>query len=401
MHRFTLAAVLALTTVPAAAATPASTNAMTTTSPATTAPTPADPFLWLEEVQGDQALAWARARNTESAAVLDASPGFALLEQRLLAILDAKERIPHVEKLGRWYYNFWKDAANPRGLWRRTTLEEYRKPQPAWVTVLDVDALGAAEKENWVWHGASCLRPAYRRCMVRLSRGGADASEVREFDLETRAFVPNGFTLPEAKSVVAWLDADTLYVGTDFGPGSLTSSGYPRVARRWKRGTPLAGAEPVLEGKLDDVSVTAWRDQTRGFERDFVQRAMTFYTSEFYLLKNGAAVKLDKPDSCATTGRWGATPGRRARCWPSRWRNSSAATGASTCSSSRASAPRWPTSRRPATTSWSTNSTTSAIASTCSPPAPAAGSATHCEERPSSPPWPSARWMPTRATTTS
>ena len=316
MHRFAYATavLLALTVAPRAAAAPppatppaapagpparppASGNTSAPVAVVPTAPTPADPFLWLEEVQGDQALAWARARNAESAAVLDASPGFALLEQRLLAILDAKERIPHVEKLGRWYYNFWKDAANPRGLWRRTTLEEYRKPRPAWVTVLDVDALGAAEKENWVWHGATCLKPAYRRCMVRLSRGGADASVVREFDLETRAFVPSGFTLPEAKSVVAWFDADTLYVGTDFGPGSLTSSGYPRVARRWKRGTPLAGAEPVLEGKLDDVSVTAWRDQTRGFERDFVQRAMTFYTSEFYLLRNGAPVKLDKPDS--------------------------------------------------------------------------------------------------------
>ena len=260
-------------------------------------PAPADPFLWLEDVQGEKALAWARARNAESAAVLDAAPGFKALEQRLLSILDSRERIPYVRKLGRWYYNFWQDAANPRGLWRRTTLEEYRKAAPAWETVLDVDALGAAEKENWVWHGATCLKPLYQRCLVQLSRGGADAAVVREFDLEARAFVPGGFALPEAKSHAAWLDADTLYVGTDFGAGSLTSSGYPRVMKRWRRGTPLQQAELVYEGQATDVSVSAWHDPTRGFERDFVQRGMTFFSSELYLLRDGRPVRIEKPDS--------------------------------------------------------------------------------------------------------
>ncbi len=305
MHRLACAALLAATVAaPARAAPPApkaaSTNAMTTT-PAVTAPEPADPYRWLEEVQGEKALAWARARDAETAAALDASPGFVALEQRLLSILDSKARIPYVAKLGRWYYNLWRDAANPRGLWRRTTLEEYRKANPAWETVLDVDALGAAEKESWVWHGASCLKPAYRRCLVRLSRGGADAAVVREFDLETKAFVPGGFTLPEAKSDTAWIDADTIYVGTDFGPGSLTSSGYPRLVKRWKRGTPLSAAELVYEGRAGDVSVSGWRDLTPGFERDFVQRGITFYTNELYLLRGGRAVKLDKPDSADAT----------------------------------------------------------------------------------------------------
>jgi prolyl oligopeptidase len=265
------------------------------TAPA--APASADPFLWLEDVQGEKALAWARARNAESAAVLDAAPGFKALEQRLLSILDSRERIPYVRKLGRRYYNFWQDAANPRGLWRRTTLKEYRKAEPAWEIVLDVDALGAAEKENWVWHGATCLKPLYQRCLVQLSRGGADAVVVREFDLEARAFVPGGFALPEAKSHVAWLDADTLYVGTDFGAGSLTSSGYPRVMRRWRRGTPLERAELVYEGQAADVSVSAWHDPTRGFERDFVQRGMTFFSNQLYLLRAGRPVQVEKPDS--------------------------------------------------------------------------------------------------------
>jgi prolyl oligopeptidase len=257
----------------------------------------ADPFLWLEEVQGEKALDWVRARNAESAAVLDAAPGFAALERRLLSILDSRERIPHVAKRGRWYYNFWQDAANPRGLLRRTTLAEYRKAEPRWETVLDVDALGKAEQESWVFQGATWLKPGHRRCLIRLSRGGADAVVVREFDAEARAFVPGGFTLPEAKSDAAWIDADTIYVGTDFGPGSLTSSGYPRVVKRWSRGTPLAQATLVYEGKADDVGVVGWRDPVKGFERDFVQRSVTFYSNQLLELRGGALVQVEKPDS--------------------------------------------------------------------------------------------------------
>ncbi len=260
------------------------------------APAPEDRYLWLEEVGGEKPLAWARARNAESARVL-ATPEEAALEKRLLGILDSKERIPAVQKLGPWYYNFWRDAANPRGLWRRTTLAEYKKAEPAWETVIDVDALGAAEKENWVWHGAECLKPDYRLCLVSLSRGGADADVVREFDLETRTFVKGGFFLPEAKQNAVWVDRDSLFVGTDFGPGSLTSSGYPRIAKLWKRGTPLEKAETIYEGKPEDVWGYALHDDTKGFERDFVLRGITFFTSEVFLRRDGRLVKIDKPDS--------------------------------------------------------------------------------------------------------
>jgi prolyl oligopeptidase len=163
--------------------------------------------------------------------------------------------------------------------------------------VIDLDALGAAEKENWVWHGADCLKPEYRRCLVSLSRGGADADVVREFDLEAKAFVKDGFSLPEAKSSTAWLDTDTLYVGTDFGPGSMTASGYPRLAKVWKRGTLLASAETVFEGRADDVAASAMSDHTKGFERDFIHRAITFYTNEMFLRRDGKLVKIEKPDS--------------------------------------------------------------------------------------------------------
>jgi prolyl oligopeptidase len=271
-----------------------------TAGPADGTPAPEDRFLWLEDVTGQKALDWARARNAESAKVLE-TDGFPALEQRILDILDSEARIPYVEKLGRWYYNFWRDAKNPRGLWRRTSLEEYRKQEPAWETVIDLDALGAAEHENWVWHGADCLRPEYRRCLVSLSRGGADASVVREFDLEAKAFVKDGFFLPEAKTSASWMDADTLYVGTDFGPGSMTTSGYPRIAKLWKRGTPLAAAETVFEAKPEDVWAFAFRDHTKGFERDFVLRGKSFFTNEMFLRRDGKLVKLEKPDSANAT----------------------------------------------------------------------------------------------------
>ena len=260
------------------------------------APAPDDRYLWLEDITGERALEWARARNDESAKALETGD-FAALEKRILGILDSDARIPFVEKLGPRYYNFWKDAENPRGLWRRATLDEYRKAQPAWETVLDLDALSDAEHENWVWDGADCLKPAYKRCLISLSRGGADAHVVREFDLETKTFVADGFTLPEAKSSSGWLDADTLYVGTDFGPGSMTSSGYARIVKIWKRGTPLATAETRFEGKADDILAYGLRDHTKGFERDFLLRVITFYANEMFVRRDGRLIRIDKPDS--------------------------------------------------------------------------------------------------------
>src|SRR5512135_1965075 len=283
---------------PAALALALAMTALRTTATAQTATAlpPVDPNLWLEDVTGEKALDWVRARNKESAAALETGD-FAAVEKRILDILDSEARIPYVEKLGPWYYNLWRDAKNPRGLWRRTTLEEYRKERPAWETVIDLDALGAAENEKWVWHGADCLKPDYKRCIVQLSRGGADADVVREFDLEAKAFVKDGFSLPESKNAVGWLDADTLYVGTDFGPGSMTTSGYPRIAKMWRRGAPLGQAETLYEGKPDDMAVAAFRDHTKGFERDFVYRAITFYTSELFLRRDGKLLKIEKPDS--------------------------------------------------------------------------------------------------------
>jgi prolyl oligopeptidase len=255
-----------------------------------------DPYLWLEDVGGEKALAWVREQNALSRRELEAAPEFEPIRQRLLSILDSKEQIPYVVKHGGWCYNFWRDDKNVRGIWRRATLEEYKKPEPAWETVLDLDKLAETEKENWVWEGCHILHPTFDRCLVVLSRGGADASVVREFDLKTKAFVPGGFYMPEAKSNVAWRDRDTLYVGTDFGPGSLTLSGYPRIVKEWKRGTGLAQAATVFEGKPEDVSVAAAVVHDHGRTYEFVHRAPTFFTSEQFIRRGDQWVRIDKPE---------------------------------------------------------------------------------------------------------
>ncbi|UJB22015.1 MULTISPECIES: prolyl oligopeptidase family serine peptidase [Lysobacter] len=262
------------------------------------APVTDDPYAWLEDVEGKRALDWVHARNAKTEAELAATPQFKQLESSILAILDSNAKIPGVEKIGAYYYNFWKDAQHQRGLWRRTTLEEYRKDQPKWETVIDLDALNAQENEQWVWHGAECLRPEYQRCLIALSRGGSDADVTREFDLTSKTWIKDGFFRPEAKGNLSWIDRDHVYVATDFGKGTMTTSGYARTVRLWKRGTPMAEATPVYEGKDSDMSVAAWHDPTEGFERDFVQRALAFYNDELYLRgQDGKLTKIDLPNS--------------------------------------------------------------------------------------------------------
>ncbi len=257
-----------------------------------------DPYAWLEDVQGEQSLDWVKARNTKSEAEIAGTPEFRKLEAEIRAILDSDAKIPGVEKIGGHYYNFWKDKQHERGLWRRTTLEEYRKPQPQWETVLDLDALNKAEGTKWVWHGADCLKPEYQRCLIALSPGGSDADVTREFDLTTRQFVQDGFFRPEAKGGLGWIDRDTVYVFTDFGRGTLTSSGYPNIVKQWKRGTPLASATTVYEGKPGDMYIAAQRDHTPGYQRDFVNRTIAFWNDELYLRgENGSLTKVDAPNS--------------------------------------------------------------------------------------------------------
>lgn len=263
-----------------------------------------DEYVWLEDVEGEKSLDWVRQRNEVSQTSIQSDPQFTTLENDLLTILDSDQRIPNVSKHGEYYYNFWRDKEHPRGVWRRTTMDEYRGDDPQWDVILDLDKVAADEGENWVWAGSDLLRPNYDLALIDLSRGGADASVTREFDMTTRKFVNDGFERQEAKGGMGWIDRDHVYIQTDFGNGSMTSSGYPMIAKRWKRGTPIESAQIVFEGSPTDMSIGAYHDDTPGFERNFVRRAIAFYNDELYYLPPAsdsasvpAAVQIDIPNS--------------------------------------------------------------------------------------------------------
>lgn len=253
-----------------------------------------DPYLWLEDITGDDALDWVRRHNEPTLAEL-CTERFEQMRAEALEVLDTDARIPYVRRRGELLYNFWRDAANPRGLWRRTTLDGYRTDSPDWEVVIDLDSLAADEDENWVWAGAKVIEPDLSLALISLSRGGSDAAVVREFDMRTGEFVADGFAVPEAKTQISWQDEDSVLIGTDFGTGSLTESGYPRLVKRWRRGTPLDDAETLFSGSSTDVIVAASADRTPGFERTLVSRAVDFFNDVVYELRGGEFIRIDAP----------------------------------------------------------------------------------------------------------
>ena len=248
------------------------------------AQSPEDPFLWLEEVEGDRALSWVKARNAESSQALGEDPRFSVFFEEAKSLLTATDRIPYGTYRGGYVYNFWQDKTHVRGLWRRTTLDSYAQADTQWETLLDIDALAKSDNENWVFKGSSCLPPSYTRCLIKLSRGGKDAAVYREFDIESKQFVQDGFNVPEAKSSAAWIDQDTVLIGTDWGEGSLTDSGYPRILKTWRRGTPLKDAKTVFEAEKTDVAVWPWVSHRPDGAMVLAYRALTFFTTEYHLI---------------------------------------------------------------------------------------------------------------------
>ncbi|WP_319453414.1 MULTISPECIES: prolyl oligopeptidase family serine peptidase [unclassified Mycobacterium] len=257
-----------------------------------------DPKLWLEDVTGEDALDWVRRHNEPTVATFSGER-FERMRAEALEVLDTDTRIPYTRRRGDHLYNYWKDAEHPKGLWRRTTLESYRTDNPDWDVVLDLDALAAAEGENWVWGGADVIYPERTRAMVTLSRGGADAAVLREFDMITRQFVDGGFQLPEAKSSTSWEDEDTLLVCTDFGDGSMTESGYPRIAKRWRRGQPLDAAETIFTAEPTDVRVIAGVDRTPGYEHFRLGRWTDFYHRTRYEVRDGELIHIEVPSDAS------------------------------------------------------------------------------------------------------
>ncbi len=254
-----------------------------------------DQFLWLEEVEGERALGWVKEHNEKTLDHLSAHPAYKPIHDDILAIYNSRDRIAYPSIMGDRLYNFWQDDTHERGIWRRTTWESYLSGTPEWQTILDIDSLAASEKVSWSYGGSNCLAPEYERCLVRLSRGGSDAVQVREFDMTSRRFIEGGFMLPEAKQSIAWLDRDNVLVATDFGAGSMTSSGYARQAKLWKRGTPLAQASMLYEADTSDMMVGVGSFRTADREYNIVFHRPTIFTGTMYLLQEGKLVKVDLP----------------------------------------------------------------------------------------------------------
>ncbi|TVS14053.1 MAG: S9 family peptidase [Wenzhouxiangella sp.] len=261
-----------------------------------------DPFLWLEEIESERALDWAREQNERSVELLEAHPLFAPIHERNLEILTAEDRIAYPSLMGGRIYNFWRDAEHVRGIWRVTSREDYRNERPEWDTIIDVDALAEAEDENWVWGGASCRYPDYDRCIIGLSIGGADANVRREFDLETREFVEDGFVLPESKSYISWRDHDSVFFGPAFEDEQMTTSEYPRQVYIWRRGTDRSEAELVFEAERGDVLVWGSRFWDGDTPWDMIVRLPSFFTREYHVLRDGETIRVDVPDDANVAG---------------------------------------------------------------------------------------------------
>jgi prolyl oligopeptidase len=254
-----------------------------------------DPYLWLEDVEGERAIAAVKQWNAAAEAALTATPGFEARKARALKLLNDPNQIALPDEvMGELVANHWVDADHKRGLWRVSPLNAYLAGKPAWRTVIDVDALGKAEGKSWVWHGADCLPPEYRRCLVSLSPGGSDADVVREFDLATGKFVEGGFVVPESKNTTTWADADTLLVAMAEGEGTVTRSGYARIVKEWKRGTPWSAATKVAEASEGDIGISPFAFMDGDVRRVAISRNVGFYE---------ARVSLRAPD-----GRWVPLP---------------------------------------------------------------------------------------------
>ncbi|WP_407114517.1 prolyl oligopeptidase family serine peptidase [Bradyrhizobium sp. LMG 9283] len=262
-----------------------------------------DPFLWLEDIEGQGAVAWARAENEKTLRVLQSDPRYQRFYEQALSILQAKDRITYVSLERRGLENFWRDENQVRGVWRRTTLESYRSQDPQWETILDVDALAVAENRNWVFQGASCLPPEERLCLISLSDGGKDAASVREFDRDAKTFV-DGFYLPEGKQNVSWIDRDTLLVARDWGDGTLTQAGYPFVVKELKRAQPLSEAREIFRGKPTDVRALPFvlRDSEGDIQATGATRVIRSFEYEYVVFRPDGPVKLNLPKKAAIVG---------------------------------------------------------------------------------------------------
>ena len=261
-----------------------------------------DPYLWLETVESENALAWARGQNQRSLDQLEAHPLFEPIHNKALEILTSDDRIAYPSLMGGEIYNYWRDAEHVRGIWRMTSLQGYRSDDPDWDVIIDLDQLAEDEGENWVWAGSGCRYPDYDRCLIGLSIGGADAAVRREFDLQTRQFVEDGFILPESKSGISWRDRDSVFYGPAFTPEDMTDSGYPRTVRLWRRGTPKEQSELIYEGEQTDVAATGVRFWDGDDYYDLIVRVPDFFSRHYYRYIDGEVRRIHVPEDADLVG---------------------------------------------------------------------------------------------------
>lgn len=261
-----------------------------------------DPFMWLEEVDGEKSLEWVEAKNKVTVDELSSHPQYEALYSRILGVLNSEEKIAYPKIRGNYFYNLWQDAEHKRGIWRRTSKDEYMKKVTNWEILIDLDELSKEEGEKWAFKGADFLYPDCKKCMINLSRGGSDAVEIREFDLDKKSFVANGFFLSQSKGGTSWIDENTLLISTNFGEGTMTTSGYPRIAKIWKRGTSMDAAQLLLEAEETDMGV--WGNVLFTAERKYpyVYKMITFWTSEVMVLEKGKLIKLQIPEDAKFSG---------------------------------------------------------------------------------------------------
>ena len=259
-------------------------------------------YLWLEEIEGEEALEWVEQQNEPTLRALEGDPEFEARKTQALEILQDEERIPGVAIRGEYVYNFWQDEDHIRGIWRRMPWEDFIENSDDWEILLDVDKLAEEEEKSWVWQGANFLRPGYERCLVSLSDGGKDASYVREFDVERQSFVEDGFQVPEAKTSTAWLDRDHVFISTAWFEDAQTDSGYARTTRLWERGQPVDEAPVIFEGEKTDVSVSAWVSHDRNEKHVFLRRGKTFHTQKLFYYDGDSARPLDLPEHISVEG---------------------------------------------------------------------------------------------------
>lgn len=253
-----------------------------------------DPYLWLEEVESEKALSFSKEANQKTLAHFKANPLFGTLEKDVREITLAQDRIPDVTLINGELYNFWQDDKHIRGIWRKTSVQSYKTAHPKWEILLDLDALSKKENENWVWKGADALPPHYQRTLIHLSRGGKDASVIREFDVKTKKFIADGFNVSVAKNFITWKDKDTVYIATDFGADSMTKAGYPRIIKKWKRGVPLSEAKSVHQVDKTDIFARTFVQFTDHETYVFHIRQISFYENEIWY-ENTAGEKILVP----------------------------------------------------------------------------------------------------------